>query len=40
VEDKILQRKNAKEKKEHNEIENEYANDLESEFEFIVGLYI
>ena len=29
VEDKILQRKNAKERKEHNEIENE--------FEFIVG---
>lgn len=37
LEDKFLQRKNSKEQKEHNEIENEYANDLESEFEFIVG---
>lgn len=35
LEDKFLQRKNAKEKKEYNEIENEYANDLENEF--IVG---
>lgn len=37
LEDKFLQRKNAKEKKEHNEIENEYVNDLESEFEFTAG---
>ena len=37
LEDKFLQRKNVKEKKEHNEVENEYVNDLESEFEFIAG---
>jgi len=37
VEDKILQRKNAKEKRERIEIDNEYINDWESEFEFIVG---
>lgn len=35
LEDKFLQRKNAKEKKEYNAIENEYVNDLESEFEFM-----
>jgi len=36
-ENKFLQRKNDKEKKDHNEIENEYVNDLESEYEFIAG---
>lgn len=37
LEEKNLQRKNAKEIKRHNIIENEYINDYESEFEFIAG---
>ena len=36
-EDKILQRKKTKEKKESVEIESEYIDDWESEFEFIAG---
>lgn len=37
VEDSFLQRKKVKEKKERVEIDNEYIDDWESEFEFIAG---